>query len=236
MKTQALYLEDSYLKESDGKVIFSEFTDMTVDRSVFYPTTHGQPNDTGKIIIDGKEYGIVDVIYDGEYIHLISLDTYPQGIAGKTIHQVINWDTRYVHMRFRSALKVISGIAYKKFGVPSRINETYDDRAWIDVEKDDMNDDEVRELMEEANSIVKNNIEIKTKYVTREEYNGDKDLKILGAHEDFDTDKIRLVGIGDLPYQPDYGTHVKKTGEIGEIKYKTSKIKGKISNRITINF
>ncbi|MGC8608972.1 MAG: alanyl-tRNA editing protein [Thermoplasmata archaeon] len=236
MKTQALYLDDSYLKEIDAKIIFSEFTDMTVDRSVFYPTTYGQPNDTGKIIIDGKEYGIVDVIYDGEYIHLISLDTYPKDAAGKIVHQVINWDIRFTHMKFRSALRIISGIAFKKFGVPSRINETYDDRAWIDIEKDDMKDEEAKEIMDEANEIVKNNVEIKTKYISQDEYMNNEDLRKLGIHEDFGSDRVRLVGIGELPFQPDFGTHVKKTGEIGEIKYKTSKIKGKISNRITINF
>ena len=90
METELLYLNDQHLKECVGKVKFFEFTDLVVDKTVFYPTGEGQPNDKGKVIIDGKEYVIVDVWHDGTDVHLMSLDTYSEDIAGKEVKQVID--------------------------------------------------------------------------------------------------------------------------------------------------
>ncbi|PYB68777.1 alanyl-tRNA editing protein [Thermoplasma sp. Kam2015] len=234
MKTKALYLDDSYSVEGTGTAVFVEFTDMKVDQSIFYPTTFGEPNDTGKVIIDNKEYQIVDTIYDGEYIHLISMDTYPQDIVGKTVKQKIDWDRRYIHMRFRTALKIISGLAYRKWKVPCRVNETYDDRAWIDIEKPDITEDEINEVMTEANEIVKKDLEVKFRYIGLDEFNGDEDLKKMSAHDAFDEERIRIMAIDGLPEQPEFGVNVKRTGEVGQINYKTTKLKGKVSNRINI--
>ena len=47
--------------------------------------------------------------------------------------------------------------------------------------------------------------------------------------------QIRLVKIGNLPYQIDHGTHVKNTSEVGEVKFKTTLVKGKVSKRISIS-
>ena len=47
------------------------------------------------MVIDGKEYAIVDTWSDGDNIHLISLDTFPDGTKGKMVHQVVDWDVRY---------------------------------------------------------------------------------------------------------------------------------------------
>ena len=34
----------------------------------------------------------MDTWQDGTWVHLISLDTYPQNIVGKIVHQTVNWD------------------------------------------------------------------------------------------------------------------------------------------------
>ncbi|KAA8923418.1 alanyl-tRNA editing protein [Thermoplasma sp.] len=234
MKTKALYLDDSYAVEGTGTAIFVEFTDMKVDQSIFYPTTFGEPNDTGKVLIDNKEYQIVDTIYDGEYVHLISMDTYPQDIAGKTVKQKIDWERRYIHMRFRTALRIISGLAYQKWKVPCRVNETYDDRAWIDIEKPDITEEEINEVMAEANEIVKRNLDVRFRYIGIDEFNRNEDLKKMSVHDAYDEDRIRIMTIDGLPDQPEFGVNVKKTGEVGQINYKTTKLKGKVSNRINI--
>ena len=235
MDTELLYLDDQHLKECDGKVKFFEFTDLVVDRTVFYPTGEGQPNDKGKVIIDGKEYVIVDVWQDGTDVHLMSLDTYAEDIAGKDVHQIIDWDVRYGHMKFRTALKILSGLVYKLYGATTRINQTYDDQAWFDLEtKDEITEETVKKLEEEANRIVGENLPVEFDYVSRNEFSGNDELMKISKGRIPDFEKIRLVKIGDLPLQPDFGTNVDKTGEVGSIEFKTSLVKGKISSRITI--
>lgn len=234
MPTEHLYLEDSYGKQSESKAVMVEFTDLTVDKSIFFPTGEGQPNDRGYVEIEGKKYVIVDTWQDGVWVHLISLDTYPQDIAGKNVNQFIDWDVRYIHMRHRSALYLLAGLAYRDHKAVTRINQTYDDQSWMDIYVDDLTEEMVSKLVEDANQIVQQGQEIKNYYIERKEFEGNSQLMELSRGKVPDYERIRLCRIGDLPLQPDMGTQVRNTSEIGVINVKTSLVKGKISNRITI--
>ncbi|MEM0139441.1 MAG: alanyl-tRNA editing protein [Ferroplasma sp.] len=234
MKTEELFLEDSYLKECEGKVVMSEFTDLTVDRTIFFPTMMGQQNDKGEIIIDGKSYGIIDVWTDGDYIHLISLDTYPEDVKGKVIKQKIDWNIRNIHMRFRTAMFIISGLAYKFYDAKSRISQTYDDKSWVDIYIDDITDEILKNIKDEANKIVKENVPVKIEYMEeaqfpREEQRLSYSTGLLPTDE-----KLRVINIAGLPNQADYGLHVANTGEIGEIEITGSMVKGKLGKRLTV--
>ena len=235
MGTEKLYLDDPYLTEAEGTVQMVEFTDLTVYRSVFFPTIEGQPNDKGDVIIDGKKYLIVDSWIDGLWIHLMSLDTYPQDLAGKTVKQVINWDIRYGHMKHRTALFIIGGIAFRDYGCSIRINQTYEDHAWIDVMVDDITEDMVKKLESEANEIVSSGIDVETTYISKEEFSSDRKLVDFVRGKIPDYERIRLTKIDGLPAMPDLGTQVKNTKEVGKIAIKTTLVKGKINKRLIIN-
>ncbi len=234
MKTEDLFLKDSYLKECDSSAVNVEFTDLTVDKTIFFPTSYGQQNDKGNITIDGKTYGIVDVWTDGDYIHLISLDTYPQDLTGKIIHQELDWDVRYIHMRFRTALLIISDLAYKFYNAKSRIGQTYDDKAWIDLYIDDITQEIVDNITAEANKIVTHNIDVKAEYADSTVFPREKQMLSYSTGTLPDDDKLRVINITGLPLQADYGLYVKNTKEVGEIVTKTSLVKGKIDKRLTV--
>ena len=234
MDTKLAYLDDNYLKETTGKVIFNEFTDLIVDNSVFFPTGEGQPNDRGKIVIEGKEYEIIDTWNDGTGVHLISHDTYPENIKGKDVKQYIDWPVRYGHMKFRTALRIITGIAYRDFKAANRINQTYDDQAWVDLEIPEINEEIVKKIETETNDIIKKGVNIVFTYKDRSAILSDNDLMTISRGNIPDFPKIRLVKIGELPYQIDHGTHVKNTSEVGTVNFKTTLIKGKVSKRVII--
>ena len=138
-------------------------------------------------------------------------------------------------MKFRTALKILSGLVYKLYGSTTRINQTYEDQAWFDFEtKEEITEEFVKKLEEEANRIVESNIPVEFTYVSRDEFAKNEELMKISKGKVPDKDRIRLVKIGDLPLQPDFGTNVDKTGEVGKIEFKTSLIKGKINSRITV--
>lgn len=234
MPTEHIYLDDAYGKQCDSKAVMVEFTDLTVDRSIFFPTGEGQPNDRGYVEIDGKKYVIVDTWKDGVWVHLISLDTYPQDIAGKAVKQIIDWDTRYKHMRFRSAMYLLSSLAYREFGATTRINQTYDDQSWMDIYAEELTEEMVNRLKDDANEIVSRDLEIKNSYITAEEYRSNEELMGISKGNVPDHDRIRLCSIDDLPKQYDMGTQVAKTSEIGTINLKTSLVKGKLNKRVIL--
>lgn len=234
METKLLYLEDQYQKEARGKALWHEFTDLILDQTIFYPTSEGQPNDRGKVLIDGNEYIIVDTWSDGESIHLISHDTFPDDINGKEVQQILDWDVRYLHMRFRTALKILSGLAYKMFGATMRINQTYDDQAWVDLELDEITKEQVDELFAEANKVAKSVKDTSFSYMSRDEFmKNDEMMKICKGRVP-DYEQIRILNLEGIPDQMEFGTNVKNTEEIGEIEFKTNLVKGKISRRINI--
>ncbi|KPV47473.1 MULTISPECIES: alanyl-tRNA editing protein [Acidiplasma] len=234
METEKLFLKDSYLKECDSKAVTVEFTDLTVDKTVFYPTSYGQQNDKGEIEIEGKKYSIVDVWEDGQLVHLISLDTYPQNLDGVNIHQSIDWNIRYNHMRYRTALFIIGGLAFKFYNAKSRISQTYENYAWIDIYIDNIKQDIIDRLIDETNRIIKQNLPVEIKYADNNEFSIDKQMFGFSTGSIPQDEKLRVVNIPGLPLQADYGLHVKSTGEIGTVEFKTSMVKGKLDKRLTI--
>ena len=66
--TERLYYEQAYLKEFDAVVLEIQDDRVRLDRSAFYPTSGGQPFDTGRI----AEARVIDVqVENGEVWHTI---------------------------------------------------------------------------------------------------------------------------------------------------------------------
>jgi alanyl-tRNA synthetase/misacylated tRNA(Ala) deacylase len=234
MDTKQLYLDNQYLKEADATALWFEFTDLILDQTIFYPTMDGQPNDKGKVIIDNKEYLIVDTWQDGSSIHLMSLDTFPPDTKGKKVHQVIDWDVRYLHMRFRTALKVLTALTYSMFKGTTRINQTYDTEAWFDIEVETLTQQDVESLIAEANKILKSGKDVTFSYIDREEFVKDSNLMKICKGKLPDGDKMRVMHIDGLPSQLEFGTNVANTKEVGTINYKTTLTKGILNKRVNI--
>ncbi len=234
METKLLYLDDQYRKECESTALWHEFTDLVIDQSIFYPTGEGQPNDRGRVKIDGKEYVIVDTWSDGDNVHLMSHDTFPDDIDGKKVQQILDWDVRYLHMRFRTALKMISGVAFKLFGATTRINQTYDDQAWFDLEMDEITQENVDELFRVVNEMAQEGKEVKFRLTPRDEFLREEQMMKICKGRVPDYDQIRVLEIDGVPDQIEFGTNVKNTREIGPVEFKTNLVKGKISRRINI--
>ncbi|MGP6206851.1 alanyl-tRNA editing protein [Cuniculiplasma sp. SKW3] len=234
MATKHSYLDDHYKKEGKGKVTFVEFTDIIVDDSILFPTSYGQPNDKGKITIEGKDFEIVDVWDDGDGIHLISHDTYPQDCKGKEILEFVDWDIRYNHMKFRTAMRVMAGLAFQKFGATHRINQTYEDYAWIDLEFSDITEEKIRELEEETNKYLAEGKRPEYYYISKQDFMKRDDLMKISKAKVPDLPQLRIVKLEGLPEQLEMGTLVKDTKEVGKVRLKTNLVKGKVGSRVNV--
>ncbi len=235
MQTIHSYLKDQYRVEGEGTITFNEFTDLIVDQSILFPTSYGQPNDKGKIDIDGKIFEIIDVWDDGVGIHFISHDTYPADCKGKKIKQYVDWDIRLNHTKFRTALRILAGLAYKHYGATHRINQTYEDYAWIDLEMVDISEEIVRNLEAETNEIIKKGVELQRSSLSREEFLKNEELVKQCKNKVPDVPELWIVKIDGLPDQLEMGTVLKNTSEMGEIKLKTNLIKGKVGTRVNLS-
>lgn len=116
MKTQQVYLDDSYQQEMDAQIL-EAIPDgegkwkLILDKTVFYAMGGGQPTDQGKLISSNWQGDVYQVmIKDGELWHFVNATAAPT--VGDSIHGVIDWDRRYKNMRYHSAGHIIDYALY----------------------------------------------------------------------------------------------------------------------------
>jgi len=104
MKTQLIYLDDSYQKEIDAQILDvipngeGKYR-IILDKTVFYAMGGGQPTDQGKLTSDSWSGDVYQVmIKDGELWHFVNASSAP--LIGNTVHGEINWERRYKNMKY----------------------------------------------------------------------------------------------------------------------------------------
>ncbi len=80
-----------------------------LDQTIFYPTSGGQPGDSGVLVWDGGRMEIATAIKgEGELIVLIPAEPLALPSVGTSVMQSITWDRRHRLMRVHTALHLLS--------------------------------------------------------------------------------------------------------------------------------
>jgi len=66
--TELLYQTDSYLREFDAMVTVVEGNMVALDRTAFYPSGGGQPNDVGTWSVEGGVWQVIRVRKSGDEV------------------------------------------------------------------------------------------------------------------------------------------------------------------------
>ena len=112
--TERLYYDNAYLTEFDAVVTKTMEREgknlIALDRSACYPTSGGQPYDTGGI----RDAQVTDVFVDaeGEVWHEVS-----RGFTvGETVYGQIDWPRRFEHMQQHGGEHMIAGAIWELTG------------------------------------------------------------------------------------------------------------------------
>ena len=111
--TDRLYYTDAYLVAFDAAVVARADGGRRVylDRTAFYPTSGGQPFDTG--LLGGVE--VVDVVDEGDHIaHLLA-----SPVEGDRLDGRIDWPGRFDHMQQHTGQHLLSAVIAERFGHPT---------------------------------------------------------------------------------------------------------------------
>src|SRR6266576_2428026 len=143
--TERLYYHDSRLLEFDARVIdLSERDDgaiaVMLDRTAFYPTGGGQPNDTG-VLGEARVVDCIDLEEEG-VLHLIQ-GAVPQ--VGDTVHGKIDPGRRLDHMQQHTGQHILSAALVKLFDAPTRSFRVLAHDCEIDVELNDPSDERIEQ-------------------------------------------------------------------------------------------
>ncbi len=214
--TDRLYYEDSYLTRFRARVVESAVggTRVYLDRTAFYPSSGGQPFDTGAI----GGVAVVEVIDEEDRIaHLTAAP-----VREIEADCRVDWERRFDHMQQHTGQHVLSAVLVEMFGAPTVGFHLGEAASTIDVGVASLDQDQVEAVERRANQVV---FENRPARVSFESPGGAAGLRKPSQREGL----LRIVSIEGLDRSACGGTHVRSTGEIGLILIrKLEKIRGNV--------
>jgi alanyl-tRNA synthetase len=209
MSSDRLYYTDAYLVEFDAVVRDAVHENgkwlVTLDRTAFYPTSGGQPFDTGTI----GDANVKEVLEqeDGTIAHVTdrALDTNSR-VRGR-----IDWDRRFDHMQQHTGQHLLSA-AFERHADARTVSFHLGATAsTIDLNKE-LSADQIARVEHEANRVLWEDREVCVKFVTASEA-----AKLPLRKEPARDGDLRIVEIHDYDLSACGGTHVSRTGAIGMV-------------------
>ena len=213
--TERLYYSDSYLRDFTARILDATPDGLIVylDRTAFYPTSGGQPFDTGAI----GGAAVVEVIDEEDRIaHRLAA---PLAAGLREAQCAVDWERRFDHMQQHSGQHLLSAVFEEMFGLKTVSFHLSAESSTIDLEGGAV-DGRVMEAVERrANQVVAENRPVVVVYESAEEAQG---LRKPSDRQGM----LRIVSIGGLDRSACGGTHVRSTGEIGAVMLRrTEKIR-----------
>jgi misacylated tRNA(Ala) deacylase len=229
---EALYMDDSYLKEWDAKVeSVSQQKFIVLDKTAFFPKGGGVEFDTGTIFTENNSE--FNVVYTGKFSGKISHEVDKEGLKeGDNVHCKLDWNRRYLLMRYHTATHVLSGVLFKENNLKVTGNQLTTEKARVDLNMNEMNVDIIREAIDKSNKIIKKELSVEIYYISMEEAEKEPDLFKLAIGFPHDIKTLRIVDIKGFDRQADGGCHVNNLKEIGQIVFKDYINKGKNFKRV----
>lgn len=208
--TERLYYSDSHLLEFDARVVsITRLEDgrarVALDRTAFYPTGGGQPNDTGTL----GTARVVDCLEDDEagVLHVVEGDA-PE--VGASLCGRVDAARRRDHMQQHTGQHILSQAFVELYGAQTRSFRMTTDACEIDVELSDPSDERVERAVTRANEIVWDDRVVRVHNVTPDE------AARLPLRKDSARDgELRVIEIEGFDFSPCGGTHAQRTGEVG---------------------
>jgi alanyl-tRNA synthetase len=205
MKTERLYYHDSMLFSFDARVVRSEENRVVLDRTAFYPTSGGQPYDTGTL--GGARVTNVEDNDDGEVIHFLD-----RPLAPGEVHGEVDSARRFDHMQQHTGQHLLSAVFVELFQFPTVSFHLGDDSCTIDLSIPKITDEQVLRAEERSNALIVENRPVRVSHRHKDE------VATLGLRKETKREgEIRLIEIEGLDLCACGGTHVRATGEIGAI-------------------
>jgi alanyl-tRNA synthetase len=228
--TEHLYYHDSFLDAFDAEV--RELQPGTakdlrpaliLDRTAFYPTSGGQPFDTGWILPDAtspnaelQKLRVMEVgeREDGQIVHYLEPAVAENKLTlqkGSRIRGLIDPARRRDHMQQHSGQHILSAAFVRLFNMSTVSFHMGDESCSIDLDTPLLTKEQVESAERLSNEIIQENRPVEVRYVTQDE------AATLGLRKlpPAERDQLRLIDIRDFDLTACGGTHVRATGQVG---------------------
>jgi alanyl-tRNA synthetase len=207
--TKRLYYDNSRLISFEADVldvrINDQKTSVLLNKTAFYPTSGGQPFDTGTI----DESDVIEVWEESNQIwhDVTKMPTSPQ------VRCMVDWERRFDHMQQHSGQHILSSFFLELYAANTIGFHLGEEYSTIDLDINQLSLNDIKLVEDSVNQVVWDNFPVNIHYITNGEINQFKFRKpplVSGS--------IRVIQIGELDVSACGGTHVSNTGEIGLLK------------------
>ena len=207
--TQRIYYSEPYRRSFDAKVLSVDtvagHSHVTLDQTAFYPTSGGQPHDTGTL----GSSAVTDVIDrdDGTITHVVSGSLR----VGDVVSGEIDWARRFDHMQQHTGQHVLSAAFDRLFNVRTESFHMGQLSSTIDLARE-VSESEIARAEDDANRIVWEDRPVAIRSATAEQAASMGMRKESGR-----TGTLRLIDVEEYDLSACGGTHVERTGAIGVV-------------------
>ncbi|HUZ05478.1 MAG TPA: alanyl-tRNA editing protein, partial [Acidobacteriaceae bacterium] len=242
--TERLYYADSLLTHFDAVVTdiqeFSRTSGQSIwrialDRTAFYPTSGGQPFDTGCLIATARSGAeLVAAIHDveedeaGQVWH----HTAKPLQAGTSVRGEIDWQRRLDHMQQHSGQHVLSAACMENCGAATVSFHLGEEICTIDLAVEQLAAETLLAIEERANQILAEDRPVTIETVTQAQaasWLANGKLRKLPTRDG----DIRVIRIADFDCNACGGTHVRSTGQIGGLHLRGTE---KVRHSVRVEF
>ncbi|SHO53611.1 alanyl-tRNA editing protein [Desulfopila aestuarii] len=208
--TKKLFWDDPYARSHHTVVSSVDGCEVELESTIFFAFSGGQESDQGSIA------GIPVVSARKDDLRIKYTLPPDHGLlVGQPVKVDINWERRYLLMRLHFAAELVLELFYQELnGVVKVGAHIAQDKARIDFAWPQSISPLLPTFSEKANQIISSNIDIRTGF------------------DDVDSER-RYWEVKGFSRVPCGGTHVRSTGEIGQIRLKRNNI-GKGKERVEI--
>ncbi len=205
--TERVYYTDPYARAFDAAVIRVEQLDgrpaAILDRTAFYPTSGGQPFDTGTL----GAARVLDVVdRDEEVVHVLDRE-----LAPGPVHGTIDWERRFEHMQQHTGQHVLSAAFDHLLKARTESFHLGSASATIDLSRE-VSPKEIERAVDDANRIVWEDRPVTIRFA-----DADEAAKLPLRKEPARGGMLRLIDVEGFDISACGGTHVARTGAIGII-------------------
>ncbi len=212
--TSRLYFDDPALLDFDATVVacdaHADGARVALDRSAFYPTSGGQPHDTGVLIADGQALAVTDVVADDEGVvwHALAGPIAP----GRKVQGRVDAARRQDFRQQHSGQHILSAAFDARVGARTESVHLGVDACTIDLHRE-VDADECLQAEAAANVVVWEDRPVAIRYADAADLVAEPRLR----KQTLRTGRVRLVDVEGHDLSACGGTHVTRTGEVGMI-------------------
>ncbi|MDO9640330.1 MAG: alanyl-tRNA editing protein [Pseudotabrizicola sp.] len=234
--TDLLFRDDAYCQQTTSRVTgHTPEGGILIDRTVFYPTGGGQPGDSGWVDWQGGRLTIATAVkVEGGQVALVPSEPLALPPVGTELTQRLDWTRRHRHMRMHTALHLLSVV------IPLAVTggQIGAERGRLDFDMPEPPAD-LAALSAALSDLIDRDLPVTDEWITDEDLLANPGLvKTMSVMPPMGQGRVRLVRIGQgtvpVDLQPCGGTHVARTGEVGQVEISKIEKKGRQNRRVTL--